>query len=519
MRETLRRAGCLLALTLAVAAASAAPLPPVGTIGDEFVIGDQAFRFVGVNLRGIAHYGGGDILPYTTATNRTENLDGVVAMGGKVIRIFAPIPQISVATNIARLGTLLDECEARGLRVIVALTDFYFNSGFRVPGDDGYYAINSGGYNVLTDAWFAGGYQVNYLPWVQAVVNAYKDHSAVFAWEIGNELTDAPNIATLRSFASTTAAAIRAIDPDTLITFGGLGVNHFGVDAGQGMRLFDDPNIDFVTVHTYDGATDADTYRVAWALEKPIVVEETGNTTSYTSDRPATLTAQMADWIDSRDARGIMQWGYQVETHDIGDGDALFGMDPNFFAFDWDGMNAAYSARAQTFANNPVTVTPVELPSGENVALGSVAWATSSNYNSLNTGAQAIDGVIGASSKWTSDGTSPTSWLALDLGAEYRLTGAIVRSAGSAYEVPGYNLVALQIQTGPSLSGPWTTQFNHSDDHPPNRAVCLFPTPVVARFVRLLVTDAGIDNYARVPEFEVYGTPNTTATPMGMFYR
>ncbi len=521
----------LLTLTLALitaAATSAAPLPPVTTRGEEFVIGDEAFRFVGVNLRGISHYGEGDILVWTSAGNRTENLDGVAAMGGRVIRLFAPIPNPNLGPGlnateelIERLGTLLDQCEARGIYAIVALTDFYHASGFRVPGDDAYYTDNGSGWVVLNDAWFAGGYQTNYLPWVQAVVTEYQNHTAVFSWQLGNEMTDhggsGDNIV---PFTQAVAAAIRAIDADTMISFGGLGVDHFGYSAGsaQFIAMFTDPNIDFVTIHTYNNAVNSDTYEIAYAVEKPIIVSETGNDRSLFPDRPATLTGQLANWMDTRDARGVMQWGFQSQSMDIGDGDGVLGMD-SYSHPDFAGLFSAYQTRATAISGETIIVTAAELPSGENLALGAAAWSTSSDFNASNGGDKAIDGVISNTSKWTSDATAGPHWLALDLGGEYRVTGAIVRAAGAANEWHEYDLVSLAIQTGDSISGPWTTQATHSDTRQRNRAVCLFPTPVDTRFVRLLVTDAGFDNYARVPEFEVYGAAPVTAAMTGHLYR
>jgi hypothetical protein len=179
-------------------------------------------------------------------------------------------------------------------------------------------------------------------------------------------------------------------------------------------------------------------------------------------------------------------------------------------------MNAAYQNRAFLFGYNAITVPPIALPAGDNLALTATDWATSSDFSAAFDGSKAIDGVIAPDSKWTSDGSTSTSWLALDLGQLSGITGAVVRSAGAGYETPIYNLTALQIQVGPSLSGPWTTHFTFSDNHPRNRAVCLFDEPVFARFVRLLVTDAGVDNYARVPEFEVYGIAWTGPPPSGL---
>ena len=70
---------------------------------------------------------------------------------------------------------------------------FQFNAWEAVygpAGDDGYYQLQTGGWTLLDGTWFAGGYNTNYLPWVEAVVSALKNHNAIFAWEIGNELTD-----------------------------------------------------------------------------------------------------------------------------------------------------------------------------------------------------------------------------------------------------------------------------------------------------------------------------------------
>ena len=221
-----------------------------------------------------------------------------------------------------------------------------------------------------------------------------------------------------------------------------------------------DPNIDFVTVHIYNDENTSDvtdTFAVAYAVDKPIIVEETGLDSGSFGDRPTTLTNEMNLWMDQWEARGVMQWGYQVQNYDIGDGDLIFGMDPNVHSGDWAGMNTAYSSRATSIANNPVTVEEILPPTGDNLSLTAVNW--------------------------------------------------------SAYEQVIYNTIAFEVQTGPTLSGPWTTRFSHSDNHAPNRVIGNFSAPVDAQFVRLLITDAGTDNYARIPEFEVYGTAPSVSDP------
>ena len=56
--------------------------------GRRFVVGDQEFKFVGFNIRGLAHYGYGDgILPESTAGQREEFLAEAQAVGSAVNRI------------------------------------------------------------------------------------------------------------------------------------------------------------------------------------------------------------------------------------------------------------------------------------------------------------------------------------------------------------------------------------------------------------------------------------------------
>jgi hypothetical protein len=156
---------------------------------------------------------------------------------------------------------------------------------------------------------------------------------------------------------------------------------------------------------------------------------------------------------------------------------------------------------------SPVATTPVPTasnPPGQNVALGKV-WQASSTYGPAWGGDKATDGLVSASSKWTSDGASPESWLALDLGQTFNLTGFVVRHAGAAGEAAYFNTQAFRLESGPSLDGPWTTLAsvnNASQSNNVNIVALDGLTP--ARFVRLYITDAGIDNYARIPEFEVY---------------
>ena len=171
-------------------------------------------------------------------------------------------------------------------------------------------------------------------------------------------------------------------------------------------------------------------------------------------------------------------------------------------------------AGADDYARIPEFEVYATAPEPTNVARGAVAWQASSTYSSLYGGDKAYDGVVTAASKWTSNGATATSWLKLDLGQAYDITRFVVRHAGSAGEPASYNTSSFRLETGASFSGPWTIQASVSNPSQQNVSTLALAAPVNARYVRLYITDAGIDDYARIPELEVYGTVPLVATKL-----
>ncbi|HPD32536.1 MAG TPA: discoidin domain-containing protein [Phycisphaerae bacterium] len=144
------------------------------------------------------------------------------------------------------------------------------------------------------------------------------------------------------------------------------------------------------------------------------------------------------------------------------------------------------------------------LPGDVNLALTAVADATDSVYGPDWTGAKARDGLL--NTKWTSTGTTPNHWLALDLGAIADVSCVVVKHAGAGGEPSYYNTQVFTIESGSSMAGPWTTQFTGSNPYQLHTTLFTFAEPQQIRYVRLNISDAGVDNYARIPEFEVWGT-------------
>jgi len=165
--------------------------------------------------------------------------------------------------------------------------------------------------------------------------------------------------------------------------------------------------------------------------------------------------------------------------------------------------------------DNHARIAELEVYGGVNVARGAVGFATSSFYNGESVGSKAYDGVLSPYSKWTSNGASAQSWLALDLGRSYRITGFVVRHAGASGEPSFYNTQSFRLESGSSILGPWTTIATVDNAAQQHVSTTALTSPVSARYVRLYVLDAGTDNHARIPEFEVYGTVNSARAAVG----
>lgn len=314
--------------------------PPAGALavsGAGFTLDGAPFRFVGMNTRGLVHYGGADLLPYTSSADVTTTLDAAAASGARVLRVFAANRHLDPATAADRLATTLDAAHARGLFVIVALTDYY-PTGFNPPGDEGWYAVDPNGYTVLSHDWFVSGYTTNYLPWLRAAVDRNAGHPALFAWELGNELKDPWYPETYVAWAQAVAAELRARDPATLVTTGLISTSSAALSTDQASRLH--AAVDFMTVHLYDGAGDGDV-ALAASLGLPILVEEAG----FSGDGRGAAVRAHAESLFGQGADGYLQWGLMATTGDNGDGDRTYGMDRVFHG-DWEELQSTYATLA-----------------------------------------------------------------------------------------------------------------------------------------------------------------------------
>lgn len=318
--------------------------------GRRFFLKGTEFRFVGANARGIVHYGDPQVLTYATGPQRREQLLAANVIGMRVVRLFLAARSVSAAETINRLRSLIDlvKRDFPNVYLLPAFTDFYDNTPFHPPGDDEFYTQSSGGFTVLNQLWFEGGFRLNYLPFVEQVVATFRNEPQIMAWELGNELKVDHRPDVFTSFNHQVAAAIRAKDGNHLITTGMISTRHaFLFSQQQKRNLYADNNLDFITNHAYNGENLEDDSALSYVVNKPFIVEEAGFDAGRNVDRSNSVRADLDKWF-ARGSRGYLQWGFMATQFDNGDGDRRSGMD-RIFHDDYDELAAVYRERAQSF--------------------------------------------------------------------------------------------------------------------------------------------------------------------------
>ncbi|HXF62981.1 MAG TPA: NBR1-Ig-like domain-containing protein, partial [Caldilineaceae bacterium] len=251
------------------------PTTPTGPLvqrrGNEFFVNGQPFRFIGVNMRGLLHYGRrqSDPLRFSRLEHRASQLEAAQNMGARVVRFFVPDRDASADEIEQRFREVVELVKSRfpQLYLLPAFTNLYGDVPFHVPGDEGFYTPPpSGGGSLLNREFYAEGYRRNYLPLVQRIVSAFRGEPAIFAWEIGNELKldrgnlgdpNDPNPRLFINFNLAAAAAIKQIDPHHLVTTGMKSTHHAWLHTAELQEaLYASPNIDFITIHSYEGIYD-----------------------------------------------------------------------------------------------------------------------------------------------------------------------------------------------------------------------------------------------------------------------
>ena len=365
----------------------------------RFFLNDKAFVFVGVNLRGLLHYGGDEwkhhdqnVLGASQPSDIDTQLQFAHEMGARVVRVFAACKHVPPEVVGDRLEKVLKTCHDKEMYVIAALTDLYENTPFHPQGDDGFYTAHGDGLTLINEQWFKGEYIVNYQRLLDHLVGRFAGHPNIFAWEIGNELKLDNQAEEFKRFNHKVARHIRDLDHNHMVTTGMISTQHVHMEPRPDLQreLYSSPDIDFLTVHAYNrhlpgeqpGEHDPrkgqkihknDDSQLAAEVGKPFIVEEAGIDADKSGRRGAAIGDDMKAWFE-RGAQGYMQWGFLATQFDNGDGDRNSGMDRGLFHDDWDELFRTYRDKAGRLAEqagglSPSPQQPVAPSNGKTPAL------------------------------------------------------------------------------------------------------------------------------------------------------
>jgi hypothetical protein len=312
--------------------------------GREFWLRNQPFRCFGLNLRGLPHYGkrSSDPLKFSRPEHRHSQLSAAYNMGARVVRFFLADKEATPDEIEQRLGDILEIVKTQfpDLYLLPAFTNLYSDVPFHVRGDEKFFQDNNG-WNLLNREFFERGYRENYLPLVERIVTAFRTEPNIFAWEIGNELkldrinphdANDPNPHLFIRFNLEVAAHIKRLDPNHMVTTGMKSTHHAWLHTpGLQEMLYTSPNIDFITIHSYEGMWDRDgdlkvydDASLAARLNKPFLVEEAGFDIRVFGDRATKYHDHLQKW-SSLGSGGYMPWGF-IHAQEIGDGDHDVGV-------------------------------------------------------------------------------------------------------------------------------------------------------------------------------------------------
>lgn len=260
-----------------------ATISPITTQGTDFVRNGSTLNFVGAfTFPSLTHY------VYESWREDWQSdidtyLDSLSAAGISVIRFFGfGEYQISLSgsnePNWERLDYLISKCEEKEIYIIFNLWDYWDYAGGQATDD----------HDEVTEFWN----DASITEAMESMVTRYTDRDIIFSWELINE-GDAQTIREyyddLLAWVTTEAAAIKAIDPNHLLSTG------FTQEALR-ETYYDDPDsyetvrdriieinslstIDYLSFHSYGGnvdlMTDASWYNDEWHTEMTWYINET----------------------------------------------------------------------------------------------------------------------------------------------------------------------------------------------------------------------------------------------------
>lgn len=247
---------------------------PFRAVGNRIYKDGSLFpKFIGVNHRGIAWYGVGDVLPHSNEGQIAAQLDFDRRMETdgnppvvQVVRFYAAHHKHDVEFAIPRVKRILDMLHERGMYGVVCLTDGA-HSGFHAPDNPGNRGIFIKGNERYSKAWIEEKkYRERYLPYATEMVKAIANHPAIFSIQPINELTTIDDTPTERymnaviDFYQEVIGMIKRESPNSMTSTGLVSAHEvFGFAADGSRNAYADFKgaeklykiVDYASVHSY----------------------------------------------------------------------------------------------------------------------------------------------------------------------------------------------------------------------------------------------------------------------------
>ena len=491
----MRRAFCvacwLLAASMTVAVQAAPPVP------------DELF--------------GMDLTPYWNETQRfsPRMADDLTNCGVRWLRVNFRRENSLDIINWQAYDTILARAYARGIAVL------------------GLICYDSKQWNSTND-WTSDAWQNAFSNRVAQIVSRYR--TAVTAWEVWNEPIRLGTIAP-EPFARLHLRAYRAIkniDPSATVVFGALEWPYYdatnylqAVYRSPAFQAYYADNhtypYDALSIHPYAFEYDPATYLAAQ-------VGIMRQTMTAAGERAKRIWVTELGWANTNSTFGISQ-GSQLsndlcQARYLASAYQILGTltEPGFPQY------GPYVAHYFYFCYEDIPESPLGVRAFSD-APDTVLGPAKRSYAAYRTAARTAlhnlarrATVVAASGAITPDGTAnrindrslSSGWCAtnagprfviLDLGAPCRIDGYTLLHAELAGRPPACNTRAALIETASAPRGPWTRHGTLANAAGAPCSVVTGAAPVVARFVKLTVTQAGAgaDDAARVAEWQVWG--------------
>ncbi len=233
----------------------------------NFLNNGKSEYFIGTNL----WYAGRLAADQTGRERLEKELDELKARGLTNLRVLAAEGEDTECLRYA-----LDRMQERGMSAVLFLNNAWeWSYGFA----DYLEAAGAGqqprpsveGYPAYMDAMAAFSTNSKAIAlnhdYIRSIVSALKDHPAIFSWQICNEprcFSGSPEVRdAFVQYIHSTAALIKSLDPEHMVSTGNEGLMGCESDAGLFERINDCKDIDYITIHIWP-------YNWSWVSESTI---------------------------------------------------------------------------------------------------------------------------------------------------------------------------------------------------------------------------------------------------------